>query len=124
MDRFACLKTKEGIINYDFILSDPGNHLSRLEGPLELIPYLSKPVDGPISIKHFEILKKIGEGGFSRVFLVRKIDTGRISALKIVDKNQLIDHNKDEYLFNERTIWKDLSHPNIVIFPSTCYTSY
>ncbi len=35
--------------------------------------------------KYYEIVKKIGYGGFARVFLVKKKDTGEQRALKFIE---------------------------------------
>ena len=48
------------------------------------------------------------------MFLVRKKDTGSIHAMKIVNKNKLLEHDREEYLFNEKNIWQSLDHPRIV----------
>jgi len=37
----------------------------------------------------FEQIKVVGRGGFSRVVLVRKKDTGRLYAIKILRKDRL-----------------------------------
>jgi serine/threonine protein kinase len=39
-----------------------------------------------ITINSFELLKVIGRGGFSRVALARKKDTGMLYAIKILSK--------------------------------------
>lgn len=67
-----------------------------------------------MTINHFELLTMVGEGGFSKVFLVRKKDSGSIHAMKIINKNKLLEHDKEEYLFNEKNIWQSLEHPRIV----------
>ena len=42
----------------------------------------------------FEQLKVIGRGAFSRVILVRKKDTGRLYAMKIMRKDKLLREQK------------------------------
>ncbi len=39
-----------------------------------------------VTLKDFIFIKCIGAGGFSRVFLTRKKDTGKFYALKLIDK--------------------------------------
>lgn len=46
-----------------------------------------------VTLKDFIFLKCIGVGGFSRVYLVRKKSTGRIFAMKLIDK-EFIQKNK------------------------------
>ena len=38
---------------------------------------------GALSITSFDVLNKLGEGGFGTVLLVRKKDTGKLYALKV-----------------------------------------
>ena len=44
-------------------------------------------------IEDFEQMRVIGRGGFSKVTLARKKDTGRLYAIKILRKDQLINEN-------------------------------
>ena len=46
-----------------------------------------------IMIEDFEQMRVIGRGGFSKVTLARKKDTGRLYAIKILRKDQLINEN-------------------------------
>ena len=39
-----------------------------------------------VSEKDFEYLKVIGRGGYSKVVMARKKDSGRLYAIKIMDK--------------------------------------
>ena len=71
-------------------------------------------IEEHLNFMSFKLLEKIGDGGFSKVFLVRKRDSGAIYAMKVVDKSLLIDHDKEEYLFNEKNIWKSIHHQRIV----------
>ena len=46
-----------------------------------------------ITINDFEQIRVIGRGGFSRVILARKKDTGRLYAIKIIKKDHLKTNN-------------------------------
>ena len=46
----------------------------------------------------------IGRGGFSRVILVRKKDTGRLYAIKILKKDRLMTENQIKPIISERKI--------------------
>jgi serine/threonine protein kinase len=48
------------------------------------------------------------------VILVRKKDTGRLYAMKIMRKDKLLRENKIKPIINERTIMEKLDHPFIV----------
>ncbi|CDW89031.1 protein kinase domain containing protein [Stylonychia lemnae] len=64
--------------------------------------------------KDFEQIKVIGRGGFSRVILVRKKDTGRLYAMKIMKKNKIIREKKLKPILSERKILEKLNHPFII----------
>lgn len=67
-----------------------------------------------ISAQDFELLKVIGRGGFSRVILCRKKDTGRLYAMKILKKSKIIREKKIKPILSERTILERLDHPFII----------
>jgi len=62
----------------------------------------------------FEQIKVIGRGAFSRVILVRKKDTGRLYAMKIMRKDKLAREQKVKPIINERKIMEKISHPFII----------
>jgi serine/threonine protein kinase len=57
-----------------------------------------------VSRHDFEQIKVIGRGAFSRVILVRKKDTGRLYAMKIMRKDKLVREQKIKPIINERKI--------------------
>jgi len=70
---------------------------------------------GTVSINDFEQLKVIGRGGFSRVVLARKKDTGQLYAIKILKKERIVKEKKIKPLLSERKILEDLkTHPFII----------
>lgn len=62
----------------------------------------------------FEQIKVIGRGAFSRVILVRKKDTGRLYAMKIMRKDKLSREQKVKPIINERKIMVKINHPFII----------
>jgi serum/glucocorticoid-regulated kinase 2 len=58
----------------------------------------------------FEQIKVIGRGGFSRVVLARKKDTGRLYALKIMKKSRVFKEKKLKPIMSERNILEMLNH--------------
>ena len=68
--------------------------------------------------KDFELLKVLGKGGYGKVFLVRKIsgfDFGRVYAMKVLKKAQIIRNHKDTiHTKAERSILEAINHPFIV----------
>lgn len=67
-----------------------------------------------VTKKDFEQIKVIGRGGFSRVILVRKKDTGRLYAMKIMKKNKIIREKKLKPILSERKVLEKLNHPFII----------
>ena len=56
---------------------------------LSLEPAISAPPGLPgdkVSLKDFIFIKNIGIGGFSLVYLVKKKNTGKFYAMKLIDK--------------------------------------
>eukprot|EP01080_Neovahlkampfia_damariscottae_P003116 gene3116-5286_t len=62
-------------------------------------------------LQKYEIVKKIGSGGQSLVFLVKEKITGKTYALKKFNERPLEDINED---FQEIRSYVKISHPNIV----------
>lgn len=50
------------------------------------------------------MIKVIGKGGFSRVILSRKKDTGRLYAIKIMKKAKIIKEKKVRPILSERSV--------------------
>lgn len=69
----------------------------------------------------FETVRKLGEGSYAKVYLVRKKDAvpEELYALKQVDKDLIIKHGKVDSVHRERDILMIARHPNIVHFDCT-----
>jgi serum/glucocorticoid-regulated kinase 2 len=48
-----------------------------------------------IGLKDFLFIKCIGVGGFSRVYLVKRLSTGRFYAMKLIDKEFIIKRSTE-----------------------------
>eukprot|EP00455_Lapot_gusevi_P042692 TRINITY_DN509_c0_g1_i2.p1 TRINITY_DN509_c0_g1~~TRINITY_DN509_c0_g1_i2.p1 ORF type:complete len:541 (+),score=170.49 TRINITY_DN509_c0_g1_i2:57-1679(+) len=59
----------------------------------------------------FEFMKVIGRGSFGKVMQVRKKDTGKIYAMKILKKETIIARNQVDHTRAERLILQSLQHP-------------
>ena len=66
--------------------------------------------DGLISTK-YEIIEKLGKGGYGRVLQVKNKTTGEIRACKQLPKNKISNLQKFR---KEISILKKVDHPNIV----------
>ena len=56
----------------------------------------------------------MGRGGFSRVILARKKDTGRLYAIKELRKDRLINENQIKPILSERRVLEKMDHPFVI----------
>lgn len=68
-----------------------------------------------MSVTHFEVLDKLGDGAYSSVFRVKRRSDGEIYALKKVKFGPLKDKEKENAL-NEVRLLASIAHPNIVAY--------
>ena len=68
-----------------------------------------------MSLTHFEVLGKVGEGAYSQVFRVRRIRDGKIYALKKVKFVALNEKEKVNAL-NEVRLLASVHHPGIISY--------
>lgn len=73
------------------------------------IPVFQKP-----SIKDFDIVKPISKGAYGRVFLVRKIATGDLYAMKVIRKSDTTHKNQQRNIIMERNILHNVQSPFVV----------
>lgn len=67
-----------------------------------------------IGIQDFDLLTVIGKGSFGKVLQVRKKDTGRIYAMKVLNKKNILENNELEHTRTEKNILQKLAHPFLV----------
>ncbi|WFD29733.1 non-specific serine/threonine protein kinase [Malassezia sp. CBS 17886] len=67
-----------------------------------------------LKMESFELLKVIGKGSFGKVMQVRKRDTSRIYALKIIRKAHIISRSEVTHTLAERTVLAKVNCPFIV----------
>ncbi|XP_078440822.1 3-phosphoinositide-dependent protein kinase 2-like isoform X2 [Wolffia australiana] len=66
------------------------------------------------TIQDFQLGKIFGVGSYSKVVRAKKVDTGKMYALKIMDKKFITKENKIEYVKLERVVLDQLEHPGII----------
>lgn len=76
----------------------------------------SEPVDfnQPVDLRHFELGRSIGKGGFGKVRIVQKKDTKKTYALKYINKAECIRRRAYRNIFRERNLLEKIEHPFIV----------
>mmetsp|Transcript_18922 Transcript_18922/g.21719 ORF Transcript_18922/g.21719 Transcript_18922/m.21719 type:complete len:211 (-) Transcript_18922:976-1608(-) len=61
-----------------------------------------------VSLADFELMKLLGYGTYGRVFLARKRNNGKIYAIKVIDKKNIIRHSQSDLTKLERKILKTI----------------
>ena len=68
-----------------------------------------------ISSQHFKIIKKLGEGSYGKVYLIRSKETQKEYSLKKINFNPK-KYDKVFSFMDEVNILKKIDHPNIISF--------
>lgn len=68
---------------------------------------------GEVSIKGYKILRQLGSGGMSEVFLARRISDGKEMALKILDTRVNQDSSFLHRFIQEYSLLEQIDHPNV-----------
>ncbi|ORZ01427.1 kinase-like domain-containing protein [Syncephalastrum racemosum] len=68
----------------------------------------------PIAFDSFDLLRVIGRGSFGKVYVVRKKDTNRIYAMKVLRKSRIISRSEVTHTMAEKTVLAKVSNPFIV----------
>ena len=64
--------------------------------------------------KEYKVIKNIGEGSFGKVDLVEHLITGKIRAMKVIQKKNMAQQNNEASVLNELNILKKIDHQNVV----------
>ena len=75
---------------------------------------IKKFTTNKIGIDDFTILKVVGKGSYGKVLLVKKIDDGKIFAMKVLKKKLMVKKNQVEHIKTERQILEMMDHPFII----------
>jgi len=67
-----------------------------------------------VTADDFQLLKVIGKGSFGKVMQVKKKDTGKIYAMKVLQKEAIINRNQVIHTRSEKSILQQVQHPFIV----------
>eukprot|EP01113_Clastostelium_recurvatum_P050528 TRINITY_DN958_c0_g1_i1.p1 TRINITY_DN958_c0_g1~~TRINITY_DN958_c0_g1_i1.p1 ORF type:complete len:471 (-),score=106.88 TRINITY_DN958_c0_g1_i1:139-1551(-) len=67
-----------------------------------------------ICVDDFDLLNVVGKGSFGKVLQVKKKDTGRIYAMKVLNKKTILERNELEHTRAEKSILQKLVHPFLV----------
>lgn len=67
-----------------------------------------------LTVDDFELLKVVGKGSFGKVMQVKKKDTGKIYAMKVLKKQHLVARKQVAHTQTERRVLENIDHPFIV----------
>eukprot|EP00475_Leptophrys_vorax_P045041 TRINITY_DN9241_c0_g1_i1.p1 TRINITY_DN9241_c0_g1~~TRINITY_DN9241_c0_g1_i1.p1 ORF type:complete len:548 (-),score=153.60 TRINITY_DN9241_c0_g1_i1:97-1740(-) len=67
-----------------------------------------------VTVEDFDLIRTVGRGSFAKVLLVRKRDTQKVYAMKILKKEVLIARNQVEHTASERKFVGIAKHPFII----------
>lgn len=67
-----------------------------------------------VTVEDFELIKVIGKGSFGKVTLVRKKNDGKLYAMKVLSKPNIVRRKQVEHTRTERRVLGTINHPNIV----------
>ncbi|SJM81779.1 probable Spindle assembly checkpoint kinase [Zygosaccharomyces bailii] len=67
----------------------------------------------PMSLDDFELGKKLGKGKFGRVYCVKHKKTGFICAMKVMEKQEIVQYNVQKQFRREVEIQSSLNHQNL-----------
>ena len=67
-----------------------------------------------VTIRDFELIKVIGKGSFGKVLLVRRKKSKRLYAMKVLNKQNIMQRNQVVHTLTERRVLGQIKHPFIV----------
>ncbi|XP_044484237.1 CBL-interacting serine/threonine-protein kinase 1-like isoform X3 [Mangifera indica] len=67
-----------------------------------------------MQLGNYELGRTLGEGNFGKVKLAKKLDSGQAFAVKILEKNRIIDLKITDQIKREIATLKLLKHPNVI----------
>jgi len=68
---------------------------------------------GNITMEDFDVIKVLGRGGTGKVVLARKLDNGKLYAIKSIQKRCLVQDKKALCVISERNVLMRTNHPFI-----------
>lgn len=71
-------------------------------------------INNKMTVDDFELMVVVGKGSFGKVMQVRKKDTGKIYAMKVLKKETLVKRQQVAHTRTERQVLAQIDHPFIV----------
>ena len=94
----------------------PNKEKSRTTKLVEAAKKISsiKIQEGKLTLKSFDIIKLLGKGSFAKVYLVKHKESGKMFAMKAINKEKVIKSKILRYMQAERSILCSVQSPFIV----------
>lgn len=67
------------------------------------------------TFENFEFLKVLGKGTFGKVILCREKATGKLYAIKILKKENIIQRNEITHIMAENRVLRCSNHPYLIV---------
>lgn len=108
-------EAKSSLAHEECIIEESTTQIhNNLEANLDM-PILTGVVSNEcVGYEDFQKLKLVGQGGFGKVYQVRKNGTSEIYAMKVMRKDRIMERNHAGYMKAERDILKKIDHPFII----------
>ncbi|KAJ3060640.1 hypothetical protein HK102_009415, partial [Quaeritorhiza haematococci] len=92
----------------------PRQWKEKVKGDIRIQLMYAEMKSKPLSNQDFELLKVVGKGSFGKVLQVRKKDTGRIYAMKVLVKKDIVERQEIAHTLSERNVLAQASSPFLV----------
>ncbi|KAM3138675.1 hypothetical protein pb186bvf_009239 [Paramecium bursaria] len=120
-EKLVCLRTLQGSLTLDYILSIPEERSNLLVQKLKSNEWLQGVYKengvAELSIRAFNFERCIGKGGTSEVYLVRHKISARLFALKMIKKQYITDCRRLEQVLREKKILTQVLNKSKFIIP-------
>ena len=88
--------------------------LSREEAGKPTVSTITIILDDRVTINDFILLKAVSSGAYGKVILARKKNTNDFFAIKVLDKQKMVEKNVVEFVMNEKNIISQVNNDFIV----------
>ena len=116
------LKSIDPVPALDYYLTQLDNSLTPIKNNTILRAHFSKKKNGfgrkakaSVSKEDFEFLRVIGRGGYSKVVLARKKDSGRMYAIKVMKKADVFSRAKISLFTSEVKINSSVKDSSFIV---------
>jgi serine/threonine protein kinase len=92
----------------------PRQWKEKVAGDIHLQMIYKEQQSRALTIDDFELLRVLGKGSFGKVVQVRKKDTNRIYAMKMLNKKDIIQRQEVAHTMSERNILTNTNFPFLV----------